>query len=109
MKTIKELQVEQYGREIIFRSYNQNVDEDMSEKDFWLYFNIDYKKCKTIDLLSLLKTLRVYQSRDKDFNNKHQENLLKIIKPIKAELSTREHIPNKKERKEIRKKKANGL
>jgi hypothetical protein len=41
MKTIKELQVEQYGREIIFRSYNQNVDEDMSEKDFWLYFNID--------------------------------------------------------------------
>lgn len=106
MKTIKELQVEQYGREIRFSGYGQNVDEDITEKDFWLYFNIDYKKCKTTDLLSLLKTLRVYQSRDKDFNNKHQEKLLKIIKPIKAELSMREHIPNKKERKEIRKKKA---
>jgi len=106
MKTIKELQIEQYGREINYSNHNQNVDEDLSDENFWLHFNIDYKQCKTTDLLSLLKTLRVYQSRDKNFNNKHQEKLLKIIKPIKTELSTREHIPNKKERKEIRKKKA---
>jgi hypothetical protein len=101
MKTISELQIEQYGTTISWNGCGQNVDDDLSDKDFWLYFNIDYKQCKTKELLSLLKILRVYQSRDKEFNNKHQEDLLKIINPIKSELSTREHIPNKKERKEL--------
>ena len=104
MKTIKQLQIEQYGREIKSWSYGQNVNEDMSEKDFWLYFNIDYKQCKTLELLSLLNTLRVYQSRYFSLHLITNERLYKIEKAIKGELATREHIPNKVERKIIRKK-----
>ena len=104
MKTIKELQIEQYGREITWWSYGQNVDKDMSKKDFWLYFNIDYKQCKTLELLSLLNSLRVYQSRYFSLHLTTNERLSKIAKALKAELATREHIPNKKERKIIRKK-----
>lgn len=110
-KTIRELQMEQYGREIKWSNIGQNIYEDLADDNFWLYFNIDYKKCQTTDLLSLLQTIRVYQSRtiateDKDFWFQNLDKFLKISIAIKAELLTRKHIPNKKERDEIRKEKA---
>jgi len=101
MKTISELQIEQYGKEIVWESYRYNIFEYITDKNFWTYFNIDYKQCKTKELLSLLQTLRVYESRCGNVNR-----WLKTCNAIKNELSNREHMPNKKERKEIRKERA---
>lgn len=98
-KTIKELQIEQYGKEITWLSYN--IINEVKYGDFWLYFNINYKECYTIDLLSLLQTLRVFELDVNDI-----EKYYSVFNAIKNELSTREHIPNKKERKQIRKDKA---
>lgn len=101
MKTISQLQIEQYGKEITWESYGYNIFEYITDENFWLHFNINYKECDTKGLLSLLQTLRVYESRIEDV-----EKFYCVKNAIKKELSNREHILNKKERKYIRKEKA---
>jgi len=59
------------------------------------------KKASTRQLLTLLNTVRAYGNYPDDFYNFSVEEL-------KAELATREHVPNKQEAKELRRKKAQG-
>jgi len=100
-KTILELQKEQYGQEIKRPTIQQDIYEDLADNNFWLYFNINYKKCKTAELASLLETLKIYESRvfetgDKDLFFEHLDKFLKISIAIKAELLSRKDNKKKK-------------
>lgn len=59
------------------------------------------KKAHTRQVLSLLNTVRAYGNYEDDFFNF-------TVEELKAELATREHIPNKKESAVIRRKKSQG-
>lgn len=74
-------------------------------------YYIPYNECRTPGLLALLQSARAKHS---ELGNriaelvKKQEELNGIMHRLKTELATREHIPNKQEKKEIRRKKAQG-
>lgn len=74
-------------------------------------FDVPYGECRTQGLLELLNLARSKQGKlEKERLElvKKQEELRGIMHRLKTELATREHIPNKQEKKEIRRKKAQG-
>ena len=93
-------------------------------------FRIPFRDCQTKGLLVLLQEARILRQREitylkeqktrpgyqdyvKDWEDEdrkyHEEEKMRlevVIEALKKELSTREHVPNSIERKEIRKKRA---
>ena len=79
-------------------------------------FDLPFDECRTPGLLELLKSARARHGKmgTKVLHLKEEiielegsmNELSNIIHRLKAELSTREHVPNKAERKVIRQKKA---
>ena len=96
--------------------YKEKEGEDVgnlvdSEAYLWSIFQVSYSKVSTKELKNtLLKSCHIYSS--KYFNNEESRikrdrpDFIKIRNAIKAELATREHLPNKSERKAIRQEKA---
>lgn len=74
-------------------------------------FYIPYDECRTPGLMILLQSARAksgaLENEIAELTKRHEE-LKGIMHRLKAELATREHLPNKQERKEIRRKKAQG-
>lgn len=107
-KTLSDLQKQQYGENPI-NSFDLGLDsvlEDMESDSYWKYFQVDYSQLETIGLMGLLNVARKDLDQIKDTGRTNYiSRLVKIIKALKEELATREHIPNKKEREEIRKQK----
>ena len=71
----------------------------------------DLKSAHTRTLLSELRRMRVLEQQSspwKDITPDDGTNPLDYITRLKAELATREHIPTKKEAKELRREKAKG-
>ncbi len=68
-------------------------------------FQIDYRVCKTQELLNLLHSARGIENSE-SLDEEERKELSKIINALKTELATREHLPNKLERKKIRQEKA---
>lgn len=105
-KTIIDLQKEQYGEPIAWYRVGDTFYDTICDCNYFKYFDINYQLLNTRDLLKCLHILRLDYNKDKNHLNRFETEFLKRIIAIKRELSTREHIPNKKERKEIRQKKA---
>lgn len=81
----------------------------------------DYKAAKTEDLLYTFRTLRIIQNNGvmegccdccgRDFRPLEPQEKVQIdrmVNAMKAELSHRPHVPNKKERKDLRRMAAQG-
>lgn len=96
---------EEYSR---MMDFIDNISyDDSHEREHLKLCEYNYSEAKTIDLLRTLNVVRSYFSKcgegefDEDFRNK----VYKMYDALKQELSTREHIPNKLERKKIRQEK----
>lgn len=76
------------------QTWNQNTAPPDHRQD-WL------KKASTRQVLTLLNAVRAYGASFDDFYSF-------TVEELKAELATREHIPNKQEAKELRRKRAQG-
>lgn len=81
----------------------------------------DYKTAKTEDLLYTFRTLRIIQANGvtkgcpccygegfDELEPEDQKRVDEMVVAMKAELATRPHVPNKKEKKEMRRLKAQG-
>jgi hypothetical protein len=81
-------------------------------------FEYDYRKAGTADLFDTLRMMRVltssgqYWSDDsyeyRSIKKKHKKQIAKMVVALKTELAKRPHLPNSKERKAIRRLKAQG-
>jgi hypothetical protein len=72
-------------------------------------FKIPYDECETKGLMILLNSARIKHGKiEREMRELFQEQakLNDIMHRLKAELATREHVPNKLERRVIRQKKA---
>lgn len=107
METLTNAYKKQYGSTPYYLRYDM-VTEDMVKEDYWNKFRVNYKEVITTDLLKLLNWARKDKSQISNKGNEWEwarEELSKIITALKTVLATREHVPNKKEREEIRKQK----
>lgn len=99
---------EDYYQMIRFMDVVDDISYDDSyEREHLKLYEYDYSKARTIDLLKTLNVLRCYFSRcgEGEFDDDFRKKLSKMYDALKKELSTREHIPNKQERKKIRQEK----
>lgn len=83
----------------------------MNHNTFLQVFEYNYRKAQTVDLLETLRMMRVMQSLNgyidrfgdlHDINRKARRQIGKMVVALKTELAKRPHIPNKKEKKELR-------
>jgi hypothetical protein len=107
-KSLADLYKQQYG-ENPSNSFELGLDsvlDDMQSDSYWKGFQVDYSQLETKGLMGLLHSARKDLDQIKDTGHTdYIESLIKIITALKAELATREHIPNKKEREVIRQQK----
>lgn len=93
----RKLLIKQYG-------FIPTIDSWYGQRsvDYWLYYQFDYSLGSTKLLLSLLNNLRHICYHDYRMGYDYPKHI-KIVNGLKKILNTREHIPNKIERKNIRK------
>jgi len=89
----------------------------MKHNTFLTAFEYNYRTAQTVELLETLRMMRVIQSLNgyidrfgdlHDINRRTRRQIGKMVVALKVELAKRPHVPNKKERKELRRMAAQG-
>lgn len=86
---------------------NNAMEEELEDINFDFY-EYEYSKATTNQLLITLHSVRAVISMNSDIEPDEHPNMQKLYKiydALKDELATREHVPNKEQRKKIRQEK----